>query len=181
MPQQCLYTIFPSNIPLLEVSVLYNNTHRLYPNVPLNSLVYNTRSAGMTKELISPQCAVQNFTEISIYSIRSQDKNIILKYQGSGVIELRKLTTTKLNKKGAFGMLTSMLSSSSTSSTPPSSPTSSAASAPSSSSLSTTTSTSTVAQTSPTTTTNNDSTISILDFTTNATEISRDLTSSLIK
>lgn len=168
LPQQCLYTTFDPSIRILEIAVLHRNPHLLFPNAPINSLIYNTRGDEVTKELISPQCAVENFTEICVYSIVCEGKNVILKYQGGGVIELRKLTTTKMSKKGPLSMFTSLLSSSS------SSPSSSTTAAPSGGGGAPSTSSSTAG--SGSTPGAGDS---ILDFSTNATEISRDLASNL--
>ena len=132
--------------------------------------MYNTRGEEVTKEMISPECAIHNFSEICIYSILCEGKNVILKYQGAGVIELRKLTTTKRNKQGTFTYLSSMLSSSSSSSTGSFSITS-----PSPSPSNSTTQTCSPSGTGG----SGDGKESILDFSTNATEISRDLASNL--
>jgi hypothetical protein len=172
LPQQSLYTLFDPSTPLLEISVLHRNPHTLLPDTPLNSLVYNTRSEEVTKDLISPQCAVENFSEICIYSIVCQGRNVILKYQGAGIIELRKLTTTKLNKKGALSLFTSLLSSSSSPSPAPS-PSSASATSPPPPSPSSSGSRAAAAAGTGT----GDGKECILDFDTNATEISRDLAS----
>jgi hypothetical protein len=137
----------------------------------VNSLVYNTRSEEVTRDqLISPQCAVENFSEICIYSIVSEGRNVILKYQGGGLIELRKLTTTKLSKKGPLSMFTSMLSSSSASGPPNSSPTPS----PRNTSVGAAAATGAGGSSGSG---SSDGKECILDFNTNATEISRDLAS----
>lgn len=169
LPQQSVYTLFDPSTRALEVAVLHRNPYFITSNTPLNSLVYNTRGEEVTKEMISPECAIHNFSEICIYSILCEGKNVILKYQGAGVIELRKLTTTKRNKQGTFSYLSSMLSSSSSSTG--SFSTTSPSSSPSNS----------TAQACPPSGTggSGDGKESILDFSTNATEISRDLASNL--
>lgn len=108
LPQQCMYATFDASaIHSLELAVLFANPQRI--DIPTNQLIYNTRGRGVTKDDISPPCRVSWFTEISLYTIPCANKNILLKYQGQGVVDVRRLTTTKVGK-GAFGVFKSVLS-----------------------------------------------------------------------
>jgi hypothetical protein len=182
LPQQSVYTLFDPSTRSLEVAVLHRNPYFITSNTPMNSLIYNTRGEEVTKEMISPQCAVQNFSEICIYSILCEGKNVILKYQGAGVIELRKLTTTKRNKKGTLNFISSMLSSSSSSSGSFSTNPQQSSPLPSPSPTNASSTTALAPQQSGTAGAGagwGDGKECILDFSTNATEISRDMASNL--
>ena len=64
--------------------------------VTVSLRVYHFLSTGTTKEDISPCCLIENFTEVAVYAIPSSGRNVVLKYQGQGAMELRRLTTTKV-------------------------------------------------------------------------------------
>jgi hypothetical protein len=53
--------------------------------------------AGVSKTDISPSCLVENFTDVAVYTIPCAGKNVVLKYQGQGAVDLRRLTTTKVS------------------------------------------------------------------------------------
>jgi hypothetical protein len=52
--------------------------------------------AGVSKTDISPSCLVENFTDVAVYTVPCAGKNVVLKYQGQGAVDLRRLTTTKV-------------------------------------------------------------------------------------
>jgi hypothetical protein len=105
LPQQVVHAEFDPSAEEIIVATLFANNFRYEPN---STPVYNTRGPGVTKQLISPSCLIENFSHISIYSVKCGDCNVILKYQGQGVVELRRGTSTKLGKT-TFGVFRSVL------------------------------------------------------------------------
>jgi hypothetical protein len=65
----------------------------------------DTRRADRTVETaLTPSHVISNFIEVSIFEIDCGGKNCILKYQGNGLVELRKLSTTAATKSGLHMM-----------------------------------------------------------------------------
>ncbi len=106
LPQQSIYAQFEATHQKIVIAALFGNPNRY--DSSKTPIIYDTREVGVTKETISPTCAIDNFLHISIYEIDSCNRNVILKYQGQGVVELRKGTTTKLSRN-TFGMLRSVI------------------------------------------------------------------------
>lgn len=103
LPGECFFAEFNSDA--LEVVVLFGNPNRPDARTPV------VRSAReRSASAISPSCLIDNFPNLAIYRIDCAHKNAILKYQGQGVVEIRKGTTAKLDR-GTTGLLKSVFTS----------------------------------------------------------------------
>lgn len=95
------------------MAILYGNTNRFDPSAPVIRSARERSASTSTedgKSEISPSCVVENFPSIAIYRIESENKNVILKYQSNGIIDVRKGTTAKLGKS-AHSILKTIFSS----------------------------------------------------------------------
>lgn len=95
LPHESVYGEFPSNVQGLDVMILHGNPN-LTPRS--GSIIYDPRAPGVTLEDIAPCARVDNFQEMSLYTILSREKNTVVKYKGFGVLEARQGTITKISK-----------------------------------------------------------------------------------
>ena len=82
----------------LELFVLYGNSNVIPGDI--SSVKYDTRSSSD----ISPCAAVENFWQFAVFRIDASSKNVLLKFKGDGVVEIR--LGSSLERNGFFSKLT---------------------------------------------------------------------------
>lgn len=81
-PQETLHGSFLPTVKGIILMVLLSN-----PNpIPTENFVYDKRAEGE----ISPCAAADQFTHFIVYHVRCNNRNVLLKYKGDGVVEARK-------------------------------------------------------------------------------------------
>lgn len=95
LPHESVYAEYPPNINGLDVMILHGN-----PNLTPRSgrIISDPRGHGVTLEDIAPCARIDNFQDLTLYTILSRDKNTVVKYKGFGVLEARQGTITKISK-----------------------------------------------------------------------------------
>lgn len=109
-----VYVEVGAGIREVDMAVLYGNKERPVAGQPVVRSVreYLVAHPGdiPNESVVSPCAIVDKFPMIVLYTIDMDGKNAILKYQGQGVVEIRKGTTSSL-ARGAGQMLKGVLSS----------------------------------------------------------------------
>lgn len=97
-PNELIHVLLPPGTPCIELYILHGN-----PNVipgDGTGIHYDTRKPIKP----SPCATVTNFWEISVYSIKCLEKNILLKYKGEGIVETR--IGSSMERKGVLSRFT---------------------------------------------------------------------------
>jgi hypothetical protein len=87
-----IYTEVDPAYPLVDVAVLFGLPHRKNSNAAQLSAASVAASTTADKE------STGIFQFVTIYTIDIGGKNAVLKYQGSGLLDMRKGTTAKLGR-----------------------------------------------------------------------------------
>ena len=94
-PNESAYSFFDPDVGDLEILILHGNPHPIEENRAVN---YNTAAPGMRADRISKCAKVGLFSKVTYFSSSSKGKNVLLKYQGNGVVEPRMGVTISYNR-----------------------------------------------------------------------------------
>ena len=113
LPEETVYAEVGLDVVAVDIAILYGNRNRVAAG---ESAVCSVREylslhpgEKPNTSVVSPCALVENFTQIALYTVDTDRKNAILKYQGQGVLDIRKGTTSSL-ARGTEQLFKGMLS-----------------------------------------------------------------------
>jgi hypothetical protein len=99
LPPGHLLNAYFGEAVVVEVCILYGN-----PNIIPGDAAVIPYKTDSSQGVIAPCAAIENYWLFSLYRIQCDQKNILLKFKGDGILEPR--AGTSLERNGIFGKLT---------------------------------------------------------------------------
>jgi hypothetical protein len=85
---------------IVQLFLLYENAE---VHTVDSALVYDTNAHGVHPERISPCARIDNFTKAKVLKFHSAQRNVLLKYKGDGLTDIR--TGNGIGRVGLIGRL----------------------------------------------------------------------------
>lgn len=98
-PDEVVYVEVEPSVGEVDVAILYGNRNRPKGEPPVRGVreYLAEHPDELPNSSVVSECAlVENFAQLALYTIDVDGKNAILKYQGQGVLDIRKGTTSNL-------------------------------------------------------------------------------------
>jgi hypothetical protein len=101
LPEEVVYVEVGAAVVAVDIAILYGNRNRVAAAAAGGPIVCGVREylaahpdESPNSSVVNPCALVDNFPLIALYTVDTDRKNAILKYQGQGVLEIRKGTTS---------------------------------------------------------------------------------------
>ncbi len=99
-PNEAVYGFFDPEKDRLAIVVLFKNPNKIPSD---KAVVYDTRAPGTNPSRISGCARIDQMEQVQVYMADSVGKNVLLKYKGSGIVQVREGTSA--DRVGFFGYL----------------------------------------------------------------------------